>query len=77
MNNPFKGVGTALVTPFHQDGSVDYDALKRLVQFQVESGVDMLIPCGTTGEAVTLSDGEYEMVVGTVVDAASKRTSPW
>lgn len=73
MNNPFKGVGTALVTPFHQDGSVDYDTLKRLVHFQIESGVDMLIPCGTTGEAVTLSDGEYEMVVGTVVDAASKR----
>jgi 4-hydroxy-tetrahydrodipicolinate synthase len=72
-SHPFKGVGTALVTPFRLDGAVDHDALKHLVDFQIAGGVDMIIPCGTTGEAVTLSDDEYEMVVGTVVDRTARK----
>jgi 4-hydroxy-tetrahydrodipicolinate synthase len=68
--NPFSGLGTALVTPFKHDGSLDLEAVKRLVKRQLDGGVDMLIPCGTTGEAVTLSNDEYEQVVGTVVDEA-------
>lgn len=69
----YRGVGTALVTPFHHDGSVDFDALRRLVDAQIAGGVDMLIACGTTGEAVTLSEEEYEKVVGAVVDRAANR----
>ncbi|MGO8796713.1 MAG: dihydrodipicolinate synthase family protein, partial [Candidatus Sulfotelmatobacter sp.] len=44
-----RGCGTALVTPFHQDGSIDDAALRNLVAWQVESGIDFLVPCGTTG----------------------------
>ena len=44
------GCGTALVTPFHQDGSLDDAALRNLVSWQIESGIDFLVPCGTTGE---------------------------
>ena len=50
-----RGCGTALVTPFRQDGSIDETALRNLVAWQVESGIDFLVPCGTTGETPTLS----------------------
>jgi 4-hydroxy-tetrahydrodipicolinate synthase len=63
------GCGTALVTPFRRDGSVDEPALHALVNWQIESGISFLIPCGTTGEASTLSEAEWlravELVVGT------------
>ncbi|NOY05473.1 MAG: 4-hydroxy-tetrahydrodipicolinate synthase [Chlorobi bacterium] len=72
-SNPYKGVGTALVTPFTKTGEVDHEALKRLVKRQLDGGVDMLVPCGTTGEAVTLSLSEYEDVLRTVVEAVDKR----
>ena len=66
----FSGCGTALVTPFRGDGGVDEPALVRLVNWQIESGIDFLVPCGTTGEASTLSEAEMlrvvEVVVGTV-----------
>lgn len=67
------GVGTALVTPFSHDGSVDLTAMRMLVERQIAGGIDMLVPCGTTGEAVTLSDAEYEAVVSTVVETAAGR----
>ena len=54
-----RGCGTALVTPFHQDGSIDEPALRNLVAWQVESGIDFLIPCGTTGETPTLTHDEW------------------
>ena len=49
-----RGCGTALVTPFRRDGTVDDAALRRLVQFQLREGIDFLVPCGTTGETPTL-----------------------
>ena len=52
------GTFTALVTPFHADGSLDLPALSKLVEWQIEAGVDGLIPCGSTGEAATLSHDE-------------------
>jgi 4-hydroxy-tetrahydrodipicolinate synthase len=73
ISNRFKGVGTALVTPFRSDTTVDVETLKLLVERQIQGGVDMLIPAGTTGEAVTLDRREYENIVGTVVAAADKR----
>jgi 4-hydroxy-tetrahydrodipicolinate synthase len=64
------GCGTALVTPFGSDGAVDEAALVRLVDWQVEAGIDFLVPCGTTGEASTLSEAEHlrvaEIVCATV-----------
>ncbi len=67
------GCGTALVTPFRMDGSVDEPALHALVTWQVESGIDFLVPCGTTGEASTLSETEWLRAVEVVVAAAAGR----
>lgn len=66
-----KGCGTALVTPFTTDGKVDFEAYKQFIQWQIESGIDFLVPCGTTGESVTLSEDEYLQVIRTCVETAS------
>jgi 4-hydroxy-tetrahydrodipicolinate synthase len=68
-----EGTFTALVTPFRPDGSLDLDALSGLVEWQIESGVDGLVPCGSTGEAATLSHAEHKQVVRHVVDVARRR----
>ena len=68
-----KGCGTALVTPFNEDRSIDENSLSRFVEFQISSGIDFLVPCGTTGESVTLSDEEQLRVVGVVQKAARGR----
>src|SRR5579859_3249292 len=62
-----RGCGTALVTPFAKDGSLDVEALRRLVQFQLHEGIDFLVPCGTTGEAPTLEHEEFLGVIRVVV----------
>jgi len=67
------GCGTALVTPFRRDGGVDEPALHALVNWQIESGIEFLIPCGTTGEAATLTDAEWLRVVEVVIAASSGR----
>src|SRR5438874_4105284 len=69
----FRGCGTALVTPFRQDGSVDESALRNLVAWQVESGIDFLVPCGTTGETPTLSREEWLYVIDTTIEVAAGR----
>jgi 4-hydroxy-tetrahydrodipicolinate synthase len=71
----FRGCGTALVTPFRQDGSVDETALRGLVAWQVESGIDFLVPCGTTGETPTLSHDEWLQVIGITVEVVAGRVS--
>ncbi|HEU4388871.1 MAG TPA: 4-hydroxy-tetrahydrodipicolinate synthase, partial [Blastocatellia bacterium] len=68
-----RGCGTALVTPFKEDLSVDFEALARLVEFQISEGIDFIVPCGTTGESVTLSDDEQRRVIETVVKTARGR----
>src|SRR5678816_856527 len=68
-----RGCGTALVTPFKQDGSIDETALRNLVAWQVESGIDFLVPCGTTGETPTLSHDEWLQVIDITVDVAAGR----
>lgn len=73
MTTTLGGCGTALVTPFAPDGSVDVEALRKLVAWQVEEGIDFLVPCGSTGEAQTLSAEERMLVVRTVVEAAAGR----
>jgi 4-hydroxy-tetrahydrodipicolinate synthase len=69
----FSGCGTALVTPFRGDGEVDEPALTQLVDWQIESGVNFLVPCGSTGEASTLSEAETWRVVEAVVATAAGR----
>jgi len=66
----FTGCGTALVTPFRQDLSLDEDALRRLIRRQIESGIDFIVPCGTTGESPTLTRAEHVRVVAIAVEEA-------
>jgi len=68
----FEGVSTALITPF-RDGSIDEAALRDLVEFQIEAGVDGLVPCGSTGESATMSHAEHRLVIEIVVAAAGGR----
>jgi 4-hydroxy-tetrahydrodipicolinate synthase len=67
------GCGTALVTPFRRDGEVDEPALQAMVNWQIENGIDFLVPCGTTGEAATLTDAEWLRIVALVVETAAGR----
>jgi 4-hydroxy-tetrahydrodipicolinate synthase len=69
----FQGTGTAMVTPFTADGALDESALRRFVDFQIREGIDMLFPCGTTGEGATLEPSESDRVLSIVLDQAKKR----
>ena len=73
MRTKFTGVGTALVTPFRKDGSIDDAAVRRLVRRQIEGGVHFLSPVGTTGEAPTLSQSEKLRVIELVVEENARR----
>ncbi len=65
-----RGCGTALVTPFQSDGSLDKPALRALVEWQVASKIDFLVPCGTTGETPTLAPDEISQVIETTIEVA-------
>ena len=67
------GCGTALVTPFNADGSLDEGALSALVDWQIEEGIHFLVPCGSTGEAATMTTDEHRRVVEVVVNQAKGR----
>jgi 4-hydroxy-tetrahydrodipicolinate synthase len=71
------GCGTAIVTPFRADGSIDEPALWSLANWQVESGIDFLVACGSTGEAATLDEEEWLRAVRIVVEAAAGRVPVW
>ncbi len=68
----FRGAATALITPLNKDG-VDYEAFGRLIDWQIESGIDALVICGTTGEGATLSDAEHRQVLGFALERAGGR----
>lgn len=69
-NNLFRGVTTAMVTPFHTDGSVDFEGLRENTRFQINNGISGLLPLGTTGETPTLSRDEMEKIVRIVAEEA-------
>src|SRR5579862_6247431 len=71
------GCGTAIVTPFKADGSIDEPALWSLVNWQIESGIDFLVACGSTGEAATLDEDEWLHTVRIVIEAAAGRVPVW
>ncbi len=71
----FRGTATAIVTPFKKDGSLDESALRKLVDWQIENGVEGLVPCGTTGENPTLSDDEQHRVIEIVIEQANRRAT--
>lgn len=73
QNNTFTGCGTALVTPFESDGSIALKTFSELINWQIESGVDFLVPCGTTGESTTLSNEEYRLLIEQCVKTTDGR----
>lgn len=73
MTERLKGCGTALVTPFTKEGAIDEAALRKLVDWQIAEGMHFLVPCGSTGEAVTLSAAEHRRVVEITVEQAGGR----
>jgi 4-hydroxy-tetrahydrodipicolinate synthase len=68
-----RGCATALVTPFTSEGAVDDRRLRDLIEYQIAGGVRVLVPCGTTGESVTMSDAENELVIRTTIELARGR----
>ncbi len=72
-NFKLTGCGTAIVTPFQADESIDEAALRRLIEHQIEGGVDFIVACGTTGESVTLSESEQTRIVALTVEAVAGR----
>src|SRR5688500_19573181 len=68
-----RGCGTALVTPFTRDGALDEKALRGLIDWQIAEGIDFLVPCGSTGEAVTMSPAEHRRVVELTVEQVNGR----
>lgn len=72
-NTLFTGAATALVTPMTKEGTVDYESFARLVEFQINGGIDALVVCGTTGEASTLTDDEHREAIKFVVKQAAGR----
>jgi 4-hydroxy-tetrahydrodipicolinate synthase len=73
MNKKLKGTGVAIVTPFHADGNIDFNALEKLTEHLIAGGVDYLVVLGTTGESVTLSKGEKIAVVNHLTDIVNGR----
>jgi len=73
MAKLFKGVYTAIVTPFTDDGDVDYDSLHDLIEFQIKNDVSGIVPCGTTGESPTLSHDEQDKVIDFTVKQVKGR----
>ncbi len=71
------GCGTAIVTPFKADGSIDETALKSLANWQIESGINFIVACGSTGEAATLDEAEWLRTIRIVIDAAAGRVPVW
>ena len=69
----FKGSAVALVTPFDENGNINFEKIKELVEFQIENGTDAIVACGTTGEASTMNDEEHLAAIKAIVDAVDKR----
>ena len=69
----FKGAGVAIVTPMYEDGSVNYDKLGELIEFQIANSTDAIIICGTTGESSTMSHGEHLKTIKYAIDKVAKR----
>lgn len=69
----FTGSGVAIVTPMNQDGTVNYEKIKEIIDFQIENGTDAIVTCGTTGESATMSHKEHEEVMKFMIDYVNKR----
>ena len=70
---PFTGTGVAIITPFKNDGSIDFHSLENLINYDIENGVDYIVALGTTGESVTLSKEEKEALINFIIEKVDKR----
>ena len=73
FTNKLVGMGVALITPFKNDFSIDFEALEKLVEFQIQNGTDYLVVLGTTGETPTLKEEEKKQIIDTVVRVNNSR----
>src|SRR3989338_7512082 len=73
MIKMFKGAITAIVTPFNEKGDLDLEAFRSLIQFQLDNGIDGIVPCGTTGESPTLEKEEQLDVIRTAIEMCKGR----
>ena len=69
----FKGAGVAIITPMHEDGSVNYDKLEEILEYQIANSTDAIIICGTTGESSTMTHGEHLKTIKFTIDKVAKR----
>nr|WP_177297358.1 4-hydroxy-tetrahydrodipicolinate synthase [uncultured Blautia sp.] len=69
----FKGAGVAIVTPMHEDGSVNYEKLEEILEYQIANSTDAIIICGTTGESSTMTHGEHLKTIKFAIDKVAKR----
>ncbi len=69
----FSGSMVAIITPFRKDGTFDEERYRELIEFQIENGTDVIVPCGTTGESATLDFEEHDYVIKTCIDQVNKR----
>ncbi len=69
----FHGSMTAIITPFDEQGNVDEESYRQLIEFQIENGTDVIVPCGTTGESATLNYHEHNRVIDICIDQVNKR----
>lgn len=74
-NCPFYGTGTALVTPFTSDGAIDFASLEKLIDFQLDSGVEFLVSCGSTGESATMTEEEDRSAIRFTIERVRKRSA--
>lgn len=69
----FKGSMVAIITPFDRDGRFDEETFRQLIEYQIENGTDVIVPCGTTGESATLDHSEHKKVIQSCIDQVNKR----
>jgi len=73
MIDKFKGTGVAIITPFHKDGSVDYQGLEKLIEHLISNKIEYIVSCGTTGESVTLTQEEQTKILDFTVEKVNGR----
>jgi 4-hydroxy-tetrahydrodipicolinate synthase len=69
----FKGTGVAIVTPFHREGNIDFKSFEKIVEYQIEGGIDYIVFMGTTGESVTLNKNEREAIINCAVEIVNDK----
>jgi 4-hydroxy-tetrahydrodipicolinate synthase len=73
MTSKYQGTGVAIITPFHREGSIDFKSFQKIIEYQIEGGIDYIVFMGTTGESVTLNKNEREAIINCAVEIVNDR----